>query len=371
MQKILCICPIGIGNYLLIYPACRQLGALLPDAELHLLALRKPIVELAHDDPLWRRCYMLDPSSKGALGTAAGLLRELSHARFSASLSFFPSNTWQYNLLPFFCGIKRRFAFSYPLKKGNSLSFLNNRLLPVDPELHDVNQNIGLASFFFGRPAPGGSPVFPSLFSGQERSDAQRILRRGEGAKTFIGIHPGSSGEHGMAAKRWDPMRFAELADRICGALSTKALIFGGRDEEKIKHIVGSVMKAPNEIVAPCSIRMTAALINECAMMLANDSGLMHIAACMGVPTAAIFGPTDERRNGPFGVEHLVIRKPMDGFPLWTAATVGVRAVKGSIDPQASLKALTVEDAWEKVGPWLATIRKGTTYSAAFTERAY
>ena len=359
MQKILCICPIGIGNYLLVYPAFRLLHRMLPEAELHLLALRGPIVELAQGDPLWRHVHLIDPTSKGAFGRVTSLLMELSRVRFSASLSFFPSNTWQYNLLPFFCNIKNRFAFSYPLKKGGSLSFLNDKLLPVDPELHDVNQNVRLVSFFLGREAPDQPPVFPALFTAQERADARRILGQREGARRFVGIHPGSSGEHGMTAKRWDPMRFAELSDRICAALDAQALIFGGKDEEKIKHIVGSVMKTPHEIVAPCSLRMTAALINECSLLLANDSGLMHVAASMGVPTAAIFGPTDERRNGPVGKGHLVIRKPMDGFPLWTAATVGVRTVKSGVDPQASLKALSVDDAWEMVEPWLRRLTKG------------
>jgi heptosyltransferase-2 len=358
MTKILCICPIGIGNYLLVYPACRQLGAMLPEAELHLLALRGAIAELAQGDPLWRKIYMIDPTATGAIARAAGLIGELSRAHFSASLSFFPSNTWQYNLLPFCCGIKERFAFGYQLKKGNSLSFLNNRLLSVDPELHDVKQNLRLAAFFLGRELPGEPPVFPSLFAAQDRREAQRILHGFAGTSRFIGIHPGSSDDHGMAAKRWDPMRFAELSDRICATLGAQALIFGGNNEEKIKHIVGSVMKAPHEIIAPCNLSLTAALLNECSMVLANDSGLMHMAACMGVPTVAIFGPTDERRNGPVGGGHLVIRKMMDGFPLWTAATVGVRAVKGGVDPQASLKALTVNEAWEKVVPWLKTLAK-------------
>ena len=161
-----------------------------------------------------------------------------------------------------------------------------------------------------------------------------------------------------MAAKRWDPMRFGELATRICNVLKAQALIFGSPEEEKIKHVASSTMKAPYRIVSSADLPMVAALVRRCALLLCNDSGLMHIAACMGVPTAAIFGPTDERRNGPVGPGHLVIRKSMDGFPLWTAATVGVRTVKSGVDPQASLKALSVDDAWEKVMPWLVTVQK-------------
>jgi ADP-heptose:LPS heptosyltransferase len=82
----------------------------------------------------------------------------------------------------------------------------------------------------------------------------------------------------------------------------------------------------------------------------------MHIAACLGVPTVALFGPTDEKRNGPVGDANLVIRHEMDGFPVWTAENVGVRDLKSASDPSASLKALSVDEAWEKVMPWMKKV---------------
>jgi heptosyltransferase II len=357
-MKILCICPIGIGNYLLAYPACRMLQAALPEAELHLLALRRSIAELADGDPLWSGIHTIDPTRNPTLRQQYRYIRGLSLERFSCSLSFFPSNNWQYNLLPFLCGIKDRRAFSYPLKKGCSLSFLNNHFVEIDVQAHDAAQNIRLVSSFTGSAPPGGPYLFPALFTATDAADADRYLENCGGPKQYIGIHPGSSGEHGMAAKRWDPMRFGELASRVCGALNAQAFFFGSTDEDKIKHVAASIMNVPNHIVPPVSLRMTAALLRRCALLLCNDSGLMHMAACMGVPTAAIFGPTDEKRNGPVGDGHLIVRKPMDGFPLWTAATVGVRAVKSGVDLQASLRALSVDDAWEKVLPWLASLKK-------------
>lgn len=354
-MKILCICPIGIGNYLLVYPACVQLRDAHPGAELHLLALRAPIAEIAGRDPLWKRVHMIDPTRERSPARQWDFVNNLSKENFDSSLSFFPSNNWQYNLLPFFWGIKNRYAFDYPLKKGASLSFLNNRLIPVDPLLHDVNQNLRLAASITGaNPAGGGQLVFPQLYTPEEKAEARKIIGETPGPKTIIGIHAGSSGEHGMAAKRWDPMRFGELANRVAGELDAQVLIFGGPDEEKLKHVVASVVSVPHRILDSRGLPLTAALISECAVFLCNDSGLMHIAACMEVPVAAVFGPTDERRNGPVGGETIVIRKEMEGFPLWTAATVGVRGAKtGGVDPQASLRALTVDDAWEKILPWL------------------
>jgi len=355
-MKILCLCPIGIGNYLLAWPAFKFLRDSAPEAKLHLLALRHAILDLARYDPLWDAIHSIDPTRDTGLGRRMHLIGEFTRERFDVSLSFFPANNWQSNLLPFLCGVKQRYAFRYQLKQGASLSFLNSRFLRVDPDVHDVVQNLRLASVFSGKTPPAGSPAFPPLFTEEEWISGLHLAHAMGGPTRCIGVHPGSSGEHGMAAKRWDPLRFGELGLRVCTALGAKALIFGSRDEGTIKRITASIMKEPHRIVEPCSLRLTAALIRQCSLFLCNDSGLMHIAACMGVPTVALFGPTDERRNGPVGEGHLVIRKEMAGFPLWTANNVGVRAVKSGIDPSASLKALSVDEAWEKVEPWLARL---------------
>ncbi|MBN2037458.1 MAG: glycosyltransferase family 9 protein [Chitinispirillaceae bacterium] len=352
-MKILCICPIGIGNYLLMYPACVLLKRVRPEARLHLLALREAIVEIGRDDALWSRTRCLDPATRPSVARQLRFFRELSMERYDASLSFFPSNNWQYNLLPFLCGVAVRWAFEYPLKQGTSLSFLNSRQMPLDLEAHDVNQNIRLVAAFSGQSLTGEPVTFPSLFTASDHAAALEYIGTLGRPRRCIAVHPGSSGEHGMAAKRWDPMRFGELAGKIGAALDARVLVFGGRGEEKIKQVTASMIKPSCHIVEPRGLRATAALLSECSMLLCNDSGLMHIAACMGVPVAAVFGPTDEKRNGPYGKGHLVVRKPMDGFPVWNAATAGVRELRSGVDPSASLKALSVDAAWEQLRPWL------------------
>lgn len=69
------------------------------------------------------------------------------------------------------------------------------------------------------------------------------------------------------------------------------------------------------------------------------------------------------------GEGNLVIRREMAGFPLWTAGNVGVRSVKSDIDPSASLKALSVDEAWEKVEPWLAGLSASTPAKLSPSQR--
>ncbi len=356
-MKLLCICPIGIGNYLMCYPAFAALKRRRPDAQLRLLALRQGIAALAGDDRLWAGIDAFDPdkSEDGIAGPLMALLR-LRRVRFGASLCFFPSNTWQYFALPLLCGVRRRYCFRYEKKRLSSMSFIGTDCVPVDPLLHDVRQNLRLAGFFLSENLENEPVVFPRQFDGNDAQWAREFCGTLSVNPKRIAVHPGSSVEHGMDVKRWPAERFALLADNACRLLSAEALIVGSADESDVKHAVVAAMKEKGHVVEPVSIRKTAALLSQCACCLCNDSGIMHMAACMGVPTAGIFGPTDERRNGPFGDRNLVIRKPMPGFPLYTARNVGDRSAPKGVDPKASLNALTAEEAWEQMRPWLEEI---------------
>jgi heptosyltransferase-2 len=286
-----------------------------------------------------------------------GVIGALRAERFDACLAYFPSNRWEYHLLPFLAGVKQRFAFRYHLGRWRSLSFLANRHVAVDPSLHDVRQNRAMSAAFLGSPRELPEPVFPKLYGEEERAWAARYVDERAGGKRLVGIHAGSSADHGMDSKRWPARRFGSLAGKLCGKLDARALVFGGPEERELKNEVIAAMQPGQGIAADTpSLRHTCALIDRCAICVCNDSGLMHISACLGVPTVGIFGPTDERRNGPVGRATLVVRKHLDGFPLWTAVNVGRRSAPRGVDPRASLMALSAEEAWERIDPWLAAL---------------
>jgi 3-deoxy-D-manno-octulosonic-acid transferase/heptosyltransferase-1 len=83
------------------------------------------------------------------------------------------------------------------------------------------------------------------------------------------------------------------------------------------------------------SLRELAALYKEASVLLTTDSGPMHLAAAVGTPVVALFGPTSPARTGPYGEGHIVIRKDMDCSPCFRKAcdtlecmkTIGVEEV--------------------------------------------
>ncbi len=112
----------------------------------------------------------------------------------------------------------------------------------------------------------------------------------------------------GWASKKCPPEKFAEIAESILNNTdSVLLLLWGPGDEEdadKIKEMLGEkILKAPDT-----SLRQMAALISKCDVMVANDSGPMHMATAVGTSAVSLHGPTSPLLQGPFGDRHRTIR---------------------------------------------------------------
>ncbi len=142
--------------------------------------------------------------------------------------------------------------------------------------------------------------------------------RRGEELfRTFgiqlpvVGVSPGAA--YG-AAKRWLPERFAESAARLAAECGGSVAVFGSAAEKPLCDEVARAAGGRNFAgVTPLRafIDMTAA----CRLFLTNDSGAMHIASALGVPSVTVFGPTDEFATGPLGPAARMVREPVDCAP--------------------------------------------------------
>jgi heptosyltransferase-2 len=111
------------------------------------------------------------------------------------------------------------------------------------------------------------------------------------------------------AAKCWLPERFAEVGDRAAQQWGARVLIFGSSMETAICRRVCDSMSSPAlNLSGRTSLRAAIGLISRCSFFVTNDSGLMHIAAALNVPTVAIFGPTDPVATGPQGPKTRIVR---------------------------------------------------------------
>jgi len=134
-------------------------------------------------------------------------------------------------------------------------------------------------------------------------------------AGPVIGISPGAS--YGNA-KRWLPERFAESAASF-RAVEPTFLIFGSAAERELCAAVTRDLAAGGLPVRNLAGETTLAefidLAAACRLFLTNDSGAMHVASALGVPTVAVFGATDDTTTGPTGPLASVIRAHAECSP--------------------------------------------------------
>jgi len=130
---------------------------------------------------------------------------------------------------------------------------------------------------------------------------------------TVIGMSPGAA--YGNA-KRWLPERFAEAANRVARELGASVAIFGSKDEcELCGMIAAAISTRVKNFAGETSLAEFIDLAAACRVYLSNDSGGMHIASALGVPTVAIFGATDDTTTGPAGPLTRIVREAVECSP--------------------------------------------------------
>jgi heptosyltransferase-2 len=131
-----------------------------------------------------------------------------------------------------------------------------------------------------------------------------------------IGISPGAA--YGDA-KRWLPERFAESGQQLAGALGASVLVFGAAAERPLCETVAEALRRDGidarNLAGETSLPQFIDLAAACRLFLTNDSGAMHVASALGVPTVAVFGATDDTTTGPTGEGARVVREPVECSP--------------------------------------------------------
>jgi heptosyltransferase-2 len=131
-----------------------------------------------------------------------------------------------------------------------------------------------------------------------------------------LGVSPGAA--YG-AAKRWLPERFAEEAAAVAQPAGMSVAVFGSRDERALCEAVADDIARRgirvHNFAGETSLAEFIDMAAACQVFLTNDSGAMHIASALGIPTVAIFGATDHIATGPVGSHTRVVREPVECSP--------------------------------------------------------
>ncbi len=187
-------------------------------------------------------------------------------------------------------------------REGSSL-FLREAGVPVNYNAHAIDRTLTVAKYLGCETGEwdGRIPIFD-----RNRRVVERLFKEnGLGRKSLVAVNPMAKWD----TKLWEASRFGDLADQLQQTLDCDMVFTGGaEDRPVIEEVAASMKRRPVNLAGVTGLKDLACLYTRCSLLVTTDTGPMHIAAAMGCPTVALFGPTAPWRTGPYGREHEVVR---------------------------------------------------------------
>jgi len=200
---------------------------------------------------------------------------------------------------------RRKIGFDKGMQhQEHSYLFLNERVPPVDMEVHALTRGLMLLAAIG---IPTRQVTYHVPVKGGDRQRIQTLLSgQGiDGRRRLVAINPVALWE----TKLWVNRRFARLADRLVDEDGVDVVFTGGSDDRRVVADIQSMMRASSvSLAGSTSLKELAVLYGQSAVLITTDTGPMHLAAAMGTPVVALFGPTAPWRTGPFGEGHQIVR---------------------------------------------------------------
>lgn len=185
-------------------------------------------------------------------------------------------------------------------------------------------------------------PVFPicvpPVAAAQVESLAARVGLSLD--KPYVLLAPGTN----WLSKCWPPAYFAQLADKLYD-MGVPAVLCGSRqDRQRAEDIMAQTRIPPLDLTGQTSLLQLAHLCRKARLFIGGDTGTLHLAAAVATPVVAIFGPTDPKRNGPYGQQHTVLTVPATCAGCWRRTCP---------KQQDCLAGVTVERVYGAVGSYI------------------
>jgi heptosyltransferase II len=287
-----------IGDFVRCHSVVRVLRARWPERSIDLITsgLCAPLLDYM---PGVRKGIVCDlPRGRLPVGQYLALGRRLQAEHYGTALIML--RTWKSALAPFLAGIPERTGFFGELRLGliNDLRFGERRLT----RMIDCMGALALPK---GATAPAEWPLPEIVVPKQDV--ATWLERCGLSARKqpVVAVAPGAVGP----GKRWASRSYAELARRLTAA-GTGVWVLGGPNEAAFaREIVAAGGDGVRDLTGN-NLRDAIVAFAAVDAAVTNDSGLMHVAAAIGVPTVALFGPTDPQLWAPLNPLAAVIEPP-------------------------------------------------------------
>lgn len=312
-RRILIIKPSSLGDIVHALPLLDALRAHYPSSYIAWLvgSTFAPLLDghplLDEVIPFDRRRYGRMLRSPAAAWAFLQFLRDLRTRRFDFVVDL--QGLFRSAFLAYASGARRRVGFA---NAREGAPFFYNQKVACPPELlHAVDRNVHVARQIG---LEVDQPKFPLGLRENELAAVREKLNATTGGsiERFQAVVPGARWE----TKRWVPERLAAVIDAAAASECGPPVLLGGPgDADYAARILAACRTNPINLVGKTTLRELTALLALAERVVCHDSGPMHIAAALGKPTIAIFGPTDPQKTGPYSKNALVIRHDVPCAP--------------------------------------------------------
>jgi heptosyltransferase II len=333
MTRLVVRTPNWLGDIVMALPAIAAVRAAHPDAHL-VLAAPAAFAAFCAAVPGVDGVVPLSGSGIRAIGDHA---RALTAGGFDVAILF--TNSFASALAAARAGIAERWGYDLDWRDR-----LLTRAIPakprrprgrsdpgVGPSPHHSAYYLRLVASLGMPPAPGPAAAAvdvpaPAIVQARALLDAAGLAP----GTRLVGFAPGAA--YG-SAKRWPPERVADAIARLAAA-GVRAVMVGAPADREIARAIQSaldpaVRPSVVDLVGATDVATLMAVLARCDVVVANDSGAMHVASAVGRPVVAIFGPTDERATAPLG-PHTLVRHDVWCRPcLLRACPIDHRCLRG------------------------------------------
>jgi len=295
-MKILIRATNWVGDAIMALPALRAVRKKFPDAHISIVT-RPYVADIYREQGISDELIAYDPKAAHR-GWRGGVLLagELHAKKFDVALLL--QNAFEAAWLAWLASIPERIGYA---RDGRSL--LLTKAIPV-PKQGEIPPHEKFYYLELLRRAgwidllPDDVHIALEILE-PARHRASQTLQEAGARRNVLRVAVGAGASYG-SAKCWPPDRFAKALNDFQSHTDADVVLFGTSSEAPVSAaIAGALCRPPIDLTGKTSIAELPGLLSQCQLFLGNDSGAMHVAAAVGLPIVAIFGPTDPHGTAP------------------------------------------------------------------------
>ena len=341
-QAIVVIKPCCLGDLLMTTPLLEVIHHAYPQASITYVAGTYSKVVPEHHPAI---NAVIDSGTVGIPGRynifdymkLVGILR-----KHHFDLAFVLDRSPMLTLLPWLAGIPWRIG---PDSLGRGFSLTDRIPVSSSPTQlqHQAEMYLHLARAI-------GLPINHPRMHFESTAEERRTVS--SPSRVRVAVFPGGGSNPGMelTVKRWPLERYRELVRRLVCELDVEVVLIGGPEDVTLNQRLLEGLDMPagtiTNLAGKTTIGQLAAQLEQCALFVGNDSSPMHLAAAVGIPVIAIFGPTSPREYGPYPLDdprHIAIWHHPSGQPCFFLGKMQ------TCTACTCMQSVTVDEVWDAV----------------------